>query len=85
MEKKNKKYCSYCGAVMIECDAPAEKAKRDCCTFGGCYKVSMGTAFNTENGKKQYVKEFICPEHKEHRIFQSPHDRYYIDNVFAKG
>ena len=84
MEKKNKKYCSYCGAIMIERDVPAEKAKKECCSFGGCWRSSMGTAFDTSTGARQYVKEFFCPKYKEHRFFLSPHDQYYIDDVFTK-
>ena len=85
MEKKNKKYCSYCGAVMIESDVPAEKTEKEYCTFGGCYRMSMGSPFNTKTGKRQYVKEFICPLYKERIFFSSPHDQYYIDDVFTKG
>ena len=79
-----KRYCSYCGAEMIERDVPAEKAKEEHCTFGGCFRWSMGTAFNTRTGKRQYVKELVCPKYKKRIFPSSPHDQYYYDKVFTK-
>ena len=83
MKKQNKKYCSYCGTKMIETDVPAE-TKQTYCYGLDCQKIPMGSAYNTKTGKRQYVKEFTCPNFQKHCLLTDKHDNYYIDDVFTK-
>lgn len=80
--KKEVKYCSYCGSELIEHDVPAEK-------YGSVFSrfpiTTPYSAFDSETGKKLFIKEYICPKWKGDSIFRDEkHNKYAKGKPFIK-
>ncbi len=83
----NKKFCSHCGAEMIETLSEAEKNMMH---YGeGVYSegvtVPFASPYSKFTGKRQYVYKYTCPLHKDHLwgMIYSKHDNYFIAEVIT--
>jgi hypothetical protein len=74
-----KTYCGECGSLMVQTLVPAEEYSR----YGMMGdKYHPYRKYNTENGKRQYVYEFSCPNKVWGAYIK--HDRYYENNIVYK-
>lgn len=83
-EKTEKRYCSYCGAQMIMKKVPAET--ENTYYYGiNVVKRPMGSPYDIKTGKKQWVREYICPNYvkKKWWVFTGDHDKYFDDRILT--
>ncbi len=74
----NLRYCSYCGAEMIERLDGAETCYM---FYGDMPTIPVGSRFNRKTGKQQFCYRYICPHWKKKIFFRSPHDNYFLEEI----
>jgi hypothetical protein len=61
----------------------AETAMLSC--YGGEAIYPVDTAYDKITGKRQYVRHYVCPNHKEHWYSKrSKHDKYFTEDIVKK-
>jgi cbb3-type cytochrome oxidase cytochrome c subunit len=79
---KEARYCGSCGSQMVRSLIPAEKNIHQYESISLPYE----SAYNKENGKRQYCPRFTCPNRSKNffkRLFDS-HAEEIVDEIFFK-
>ena len=78
--KKDIRYCSYCGH-KIEPELVGAEVKVLMCYGMDCFKQPVGNRFDEKTGKRQYVRRYRCPNWRKRFLFSSPHDSYIVKEI----
>lgn len=79
----NDKHCSRCGAKLIQREVGAENYGYSCSSYGYGPNSYGYEKYNRETGKKNFIKEYICPKSSWRDVF-CLHDRYEAGGVYNK-
>ena len=78
------KYCSYCGREM---SLDMRNADENMMFYGDQSTIPYASKYNKKTGERQYCPYFKCPDHKNKKWYQiggSPHDEYFLDEVWIE-
>ena len=76
------RYCSYCGEEM---NPDMRNADRNMMFYGDQSTIPYSSRYNKKTGKRQFCPYFKCPNYKQKKWYQiggSPHDEYYLDELW---
>lgn len=76
----NQRFCSFCGAEMIENLYGAEICRM---YYGDSPSIPVGSAYNKETGKRQYCYHYVCPKWENKLFGYSPHDEYFLEKIIT--
>jgi hypothetical protein len=80
--KPETKYCSYCGKKMLVWNERADKCMM---FYGDQSTIPIADRYDKKTGKENYVWKCKCPNYKKRKWYQiggSPHDEYFLEEVF---
>lgn len=76
------RYCSYCGEEMLVWNEPAD----NCFMFyGDTSTIPIASRYDKKTGLRNFVRKYKCQNYKKRKWYHiggSPHDEYFLDDVF---
>lgn len=86
MKKKQKitKYCSKCGEKCKIELVGAETVYFTTYDFGELRTVCLGEPYNTETGKRNQARKYVCPQWKKKKHWynsSSEHDNFVVNEI----